>query len=553
MLKPICAGDNSRNFLPPSYYCYMTHTFLLLKRSHNTLSITFVTANRTTPTHNMASSPWSSRMLVTPHLENPSTLTVFRHQLPPTPTQDALDIATASQLTAATIAHLKSVSARGYRELSKRNNIAYFITSPISTLTFYCFVAFLTFHTKTVTLCTAYALGLAIFLVMVVETYNTIHTMPMSLEFTLERICTVGTYILYMTSPSGLILSSFGMASGSDLGHAYSPGADYMQNEDNAARKQQHRNERSTSKTKVKPYNDLSPEGHYELKADENKKEQQDSTMQYVSDTTSQHNTSKFQPAAYKTLTPDLNIAQEPSMQTAEIYFSPQTPQIQPGESTFQMTLRTSMHRNKRLRRTRSRMSTSVTECLSEHSYFKQRFPITIYSENETSAQKSGMSTPDGNESSTSTPESDFQADLLRMMLGSPACGKRRRRRTRITTCCSEDDSSEKNSGTSTPDSEYSTTSESNFQAELLRMMLGSPARGKRRKGRRSAPSMVDFFGFSNHESEFQTKFREALCPEGSSKRRIGAPGRRSGSEESDFQAELRGMMGLGERGSGMS
>ena len=84
-------------------------------------------------------------------------------------------------------------------------------------------------------------------------------------------------------------------------------------------------------------------------------------------------------------------------------------------------------------------------------------------------------------------------------------------------------------------------------------MMLGSPACGKRRKGRRSAPSIVDFFEFASQESEFQTKFREAVWPEGSTKRRIGTPGRGSGSEESDFQAEVRAMMGLGGRGSGMS
>ena len=124
----------------------MTYASLLLKRPHNSLSNTFVTANMTSLTHNIASSTWFSRILVTSHLEGFSILSIFRHQLLPIPIYDPLDTATAPQLFVATIIHFKSVSSDIYRELFKLNNIVDFIVSPFSTLTFYYFVALLAFY-----------------------------------------------------------------------------------------------------------------------------------------------------------------------------------------------------------------------------------------------------------------------------------------------------------------------------------------------------------------------------------------------------------------------
>ncbi len=440
----------------------------------------------TSSTHNMASSTLTSRMLVTSHLEDSSGLFSFRHQLPPTPTHDLFYTAAAPQLIVATIIHLKKVSAHGYRQFFMYNNITDLIISPFSTLTFYCFVALLAFHTKTVTLYTAYALGLAISLVMILETYNTIYAMTRRLEFTMERIRTIAPDLFCATGPLGLVVFSYGLSPGSGLGYEYSPGADYLQQEDNAAREQQPRKERSTSETKVQLYNDLFPEDDYALKADNSTKGQQDNSIRYVLNATLQHESSKARPALYKHVTPDLNTGQEPNMKTAEDKLSPKTPELQPRESTFQMTLRKSMHRSKRPRKTRSRTSISVKECSGEESYLKEGFRMTVRLEEGASGESSGTSTPN---SEGSTPESDFQAGL-RMMFGS-ACGKRRR--------------------------------------------------GKR--GSKSGPSTIEYECWSQ-ESEFQTKFRNAVWPGVSSQRRTGTPGSEPSSEESDFQAEFRAMMG---------
>ena len=438
----------------------------------------------------MASSTLSSRMLVMPHPEHSSGLSIFRHQLLPTPTHDLLDTATAPQLIVTTIIQLISVSAHGYRQLVKQNNIADLITSPFSTLTFYCFVALLAFHTKTVTLYTAYALGLAISLVMILETYNTIYAMMKRLEFTLERSRTIAAYLSCVTGPLGLVVFSSGMGLGSGLGYDYLPGVDCMQREDNAAREQQHRKERSTSEAKVQPYNDLFSEDHYALKADRNTERQQDRTVPYVLDATLQHESSKAQPATYKNVNSNLSTGQEPNMRTAEDNLSSKTPEVQPRESTFQMTLRESMHRSKRHRRTRSHMRLSVKECSSEDSHLKEGFHMTVWLEDAASGESSGTSTPD---SEASTPESDFQAGL-RMMFGS-ACGKRRR--------------------------------------------------GKR--GSKSGPSRIES-GYSSQESEFQAKFRKAVWPGISIKERTGTPGSGTSGKESKFQAEFRAMMGLNGR-----
>ena len=359
--------------------------------------------------------------------------------------------------------------------------------SPFFALTFYCLVAFLAFHTKIVTLCTACALGLAIFLVMILETYNTIYAMMMRLEFTLERITTIATYLFCAAGPLGLLVFSYGKGLDSGLSYGCLLRVDCMQKEDNAAREQQHRKERSTSEIKVQPYNDLIPEDHYALKADKNTEKQQDDTILYVSDPTLQNKSSKAQPATYKNVTPDLNTGQEPKMKTAEDYLFSKATEVQPRESTFQMTLRKAMHRSKRPRRTRPHMSISVKECSNEESYLKEGFRMTVWSEDEASGENSGTSTPD---SEGSTLESDFQAGL-RMMLGS-ACRKRRRGR----------------------------------------------------KGKRSGPSTLEY-ECSSQESEFQTKFREAVWPEVSSKRRTSTPGSETSSGESDFQAEFRAVMGL--------
>ena len=400
----------------------------------------------------MASSTLSSRLLTRPHLEGPFGLSVYPHQLLPTPTHDIFGTAATPRLIVATIIHLKSVSARGY---FKPDHITNLITSPLSTLTFYCFMAFMAFHDKTVTLDTASVLGLAISLVMIFKSYNTIHAIMMRLEFTLEHIRIVGTYLLWATGPLGLVIFPSEMAPDSGPNQEHSPGVDYTQKVDNAARKQQHSKEPSTSKTKVQLYNDLSPKRHYAPKADENTKKQQDSTIPDV--------LSNAQPTTYKNISLDLNTVQEPNMKTAEIYLPPQTPAIQPKESTFQTTLRESMHRSGRPRRMRSRVSTPVKEYSSEDSYFKQGFRMTVCSEDESSAQNSGTSTPDS-EGSTSTTESDFQTDLLRMMLCTPY--------------------------------------------------------RKRSRGRRSGPSIFDENEYPAHESAFQMKFREAVWPGGRSKKR---------------------------------
>ena len=440
----------------------------------------------TSSTHNMASSRLSSRTLVTLHLEESYGLSTSRHQLLPTPTHDLLDTAPAPQLILTTIFHLKTAAAHGYRQLLKRANIANVIISPFSTLTLCCFVALLALHTKTVTFCPAYALGLSISVLMFLETYNTIYAMMMGLEFTLERIRTIAADLFCATGPLSLVVFSFGMSPGSGLGYEYSPGVDCMQEEDNAARKQQHRKERSTSETKVQLYNDLFPKDHYALKADRNTKGQQDNTVPFVLDATLQHESSKAQPATYKNFTSDLNSGQESNMEKAEDYLFPKTPELRSRESTFQMSLRKSMRRSKRPRRTRTRMSISKKECSSEDSCLKEGFRMTVRLEEETSGENSGRSTPD---SEGSNPESDFQAGL-RMMLGS-ACGKRRRGR----------------------------------------------------RGIKPGPSTIES-ECSSQESEFQAKFREAVWPGVSSKRRTGTPGSETSSEQSGFQAEFRAMMG---------
>ena len=424
-----------------------------------------MTANTTTSTHNMASSTLSSRLLTITHLEDLSGLSVYRHQLLPTPTHDILDTAATPQLVATTVKHLKIVSARGY---FKPDNIGNPITSPLSTLSFYCFMAFMAFLTKTVTLGTAYVLGLAISLVTIFGTYNTILAMI------------IGTYLPYTSGPSILLISSFDMCPDSDLDHEYSPEVDSSQKNNNATRKHQYRKDRSTSKTKERLYNDLSPEDHCTLKEDETAKRQQENTITYVLDAP-QHKSSRPQPTTYETLTPDLNTGQEPHVKKVEVYPPPQLPAIQPSESTFQMSLRNSMHRSKRPRRTRSGLSTSVQEYSSEDPYFKEEFQMTVCSDAESSIQYSGTSTPDS-ECSTSTTESDFQAGL-RMMLCSP-----------------------------------------------------SPIRRRNRKGRRCGPSIVPFCESSTQESEFQTQFREAVWPAGSStrRRRSGTPGRETGSESEE-------------------
>ena len=398
-----------------------------------------------------------------------------------------MDTAIAPQLIFATFIRLKSVSAHGYRQLFKKNNIADLIISRLSTLTFYCFVALLASHTKTVTLYTAYALGLAISFVMILETYSTIYVIMKRLESTLERIRTIAAYLFCATGPLGPVVFPFGMIPGFDLGHEYSLRADYMQQEeDKAAREQQHRKERATSETKVQLYNDLFPENQYALKSDKTTNRRQENIIPYVLTATLQHESFKAHPATYKAVTPDLNTGQESSMKTGGDYFSPTAPEMQPRESTFQMTLRKSMHRSKRPR-TRSRMSNSVKECSSEDSNLKEGFRMTVWLENEASGDNSGTSTPD---SESSTPESDFQAGL-RMMFRSVS-GKTRRRR----------------------------------------------------RGRKSGPSIIES-ECSSQESEFQTKFREAVWPRSSNKRRTGTPGRETSSEESDFQANFRAMMGL--------
>ena len=466
----------------------MTYTSLLLKRPHNSLSNTFVTANMTSLTHNIASSTWFSRMLVTAHFECFSGLSTLRHQVLPTPTYDLLDTTTAPQLLVATIIRFKSVSSDGYRELFKLNNIVDFIVSPFSTLTFYYFVALLAFYTKTVTLYTAYALAFAISLGMILETYNTIYALLKRIAFTSERVRPNAAYLFCATGPLGLVVFSFGMGPGSGHGYEYSPGVDCMRKEDNATKDQQHREERSASETKVRLYNDLFREDHHALKADENIRRQQDNAIRYVLDTTPRHESSKAQPATYKSLTPGLNTGQESDMKTAKNHLSLTTPEIHSRESPFQMTLRKSMHRRKEPRRTRSRMSIPVKECSSEDSRLKEGFRVTVWSEDAASGEISGMSTP---ESECSTPESEFQAGL-RMMFGS-ACGKGRRGR----------------------------------------------------RGSKTGPSIAKS-EYSSQESEFQTKFRKAVWPRTSSKRRTGASRSEISSEESDFQAEFRAMMGLG-------
>ena len=463
---------------------------MLLKRPHNTLSNTFVTANMTSLTQNMASSTWLSRMLVTPHFENFSGLSILRQELLPTTKYDLLDIVLAPHLTFATIIHLKSVSAHGYRQVFKHNNIADLIVSPFSTLTFYCFVAFLAFHTRTVTLCTAYALGLAISLVTFLETYNTVYAMMQRSEFIWERIRTVAAYLVCTTGPLGLVIFSFRIGPASGLGYESSPGVDWVQEEEDAAREQQHRKERTTSETKVQLHNDIFPEDHYALKADESTKMQQDKTIPYVLNATLQHASSKAQTATYKNVTPDLETGQEPNMKTAENHWSLTTPEVQPRESMFQKTLRRSMHRSERPRRTRSSMSISFQECSNEESHLSEGFRMTVWLEDETGEESSGSSTPD---SEGSTPKSDFQAGL--------------------------------------------------------RMMFGS-AYGRRRRGTRGSKSGPSSIGneWSSQESEFQTRFREAVWPRTSSKRRTGTPGSETSGEESEFQAEFRAMMGLDAR-----
>ena len=450
-----------------------------------------MTANMTSLTQNMASSTWSSRMLVTPHLEEFSGLSALLHQLLPTPKHDLWNTITAPQLTFATITYLKSVSAHGYRQVFKHNNIADLIVSPFPTLTFYCFVTFLAFHTRTVTFCTVYALGLAISFVTFLETHNTISAIMQRSEFIWERIRTVATYLVYSTGPLGLVIFFSRISPDSSMGYDFLlGGVDCVHEEDDAARGQQYRKERTTLERKVQLHNDLFPEDHYALKADESARTQQDKTIPYVLNATLQHESSKAQPATYKSITPDLKIGQKPNMKTAENHWSPVTPEVQPRESTFPMTLGKSMHRSKRPRRTSSSMSISFQQCPNEDSPLSEGFRMTVWSEDEPSRESSGMNTPDRE---GSIPESDFQAGL-RMMFGS-GCGKRRR-------------------GT---------------------------------RGSESGPSSIGS-ECSSQESEFQARFREAVWPRKSSKRRIGTPGRESSSEESKFQAEFRAIMGWGVR-----
>ena len=399
----------------------------------------------------MASSG-SLGMLVTPHPENPSRLTVFRPQMPSTPTYDLLDTATA-QIVVATNFHMKSLSARGYRQSFKRNNITNLIASSISTLSFYCFVASLAFPAKPGTLCIAYELGLSISLVMILETYNTIHAMMTGLGSTMERIRIVDSYLLCATNTLGLFDFCFGTASVSALGNIYSPRVSPRPKGDNAATKIQYRKERSESKTKVQLHNHPSPENHYTLNEDENTRSQQSNTIPYVLNPPLQHPSFKLHPPTYNHPTPNLNIRQKPIMQPDSNSFPPQTPEvISPNESTFQMSLRTSMHRSKKLRKPSSERS-------SEDSYFNEAFRLTSCSESESSAENSLPGSPDS-EISTSTTESDFQSDLrMSMMLASP-----------------------------------------------------SPIRRKDRKGRRSDPSVGES---ENRESEFQIRFREAVWPAG--------------------------------------
>ena len=327
-------------------------------------------------------------------------------------------------------------------------------------------------------------------LVKFLGTYNTIYTMLQRSEFIWERIRTFAACLIYTTGTLGLVICSFKTGPGSSLGFGSSPGVDSVQKEDDAARVQQHRKERITSETKVQLHNDLFPEDHYALKADESTKMQQDKPIPYVLNATLQHESFKAQPTTYRNGTPDLKTGQEPNMKTAENHWSPMTPEVQPRESTLQMTPRKSMHRSKRPRQTSSSMSISFKECSNEESHLSEGFRMTVWSEDEPRGKSSGMNTPD---SEGSTPESDFQAGL-RMMFGS-ACGKRRRG-TRVS---------------------------------------------------KSGPSSIGS-ECSSQESGFQTRFREAVWPRKSSKRRIGTPGRETSSEESEFQAEFRVIMGWGVR-----
>ena len=464
---------------------------MLLKCPHKTLSNMFVTANMTSLTQNMASSTWSARMLVTPHFEDFSGLSILRHQLLPVPKHGLLEAVTAPQLTSATITYLKNVSAHGYRQVFKHNIIANLIVSPFSTLTFYSSIAFLAFHTKTVTLCTAYALGLIIIFLKFLDTYNTIYTMLQRSEFIWERIRTVAAYLNCTSGPFGLVIWSFKISPSSGLGYGSSPGGvDCVHKEDDAAREQQHRKERTTLETKVQLHNYLFREDHYALKADERTKMQQENPTLYVLNTALQHESSNAQPATYKNFTPDLRTGQESNMETAKDDLSSKSPGVQPRESMLQMTLRKSMHRSKRPRSTRSSMSITFQECSNEDSHLKEGFRMTVWSEDETSGEILGSSTPD---SEGSTPESDIQAGL-RIMFDS-ACGKRRR---------------------------------------------------GMRAGRSGPPRIGS--ECSIQESEFQMDFRKAVWPRTSSRRRTGTPRSETLGEESDFQAEFRAIMGWGVR-----
>ena len=429
----------------------------------------------------MASSTLLLRLLVGPYLETNSRLSVCR-QLLPIQTHDLLATAIAPQSIAAIIDHLKNVSARGYRRIFKRGNTD-LIASPFSTMTFYCLVAFLSFHAKTVTLYTAHQLGFAVSFVTLLETYDTIHAMMMRSEFTSERIRTVDTHLLCASGPQDLLIPSFGMVPDSDLHHEYFPRMDYV-HEDNAAREKQHKKERSTSNIKLKQHNPFSPEDLSALKADDHTKRQQDNTIPYVLNTAPQHKSSKTQHITHKSLPPELNIDQEPNMKPAEVYLYPQTTEeMQPCESTFQQTLRNSMLRSSRPRRTRSsRTRTSANEYSTSDSYFNPRFRIPVYSDHESNTRSFGTSTPN-------SPSKSFTSTL---------------------------------------------ESESDFQAALrLRMMFGSAFSRKRGGSRGSGGS-----GCSNQESEFQIKFREAVWPGGCSKRGAGMLGSETWSEKSASQAE---------------
>ena len=383
-----------------------------------------------------------------------------------------------------------SVSVHEYRGVFKHKNPGNLIVSPFSTLTFHCFVTFLAFHTRTVRLCTAYALGLAISFVTFLETYETIYAMMRRLDFKWERIRTVAAYLVCTAVPLGLVIFTLRIGPGSGLGYESSPGMNYVQKEDDAARGQQHRKERTTSETKVQLHSDLFPENHHALKAYESTKMQQDKPIPYVLNTSLQHESSKAQPATHKNENPGLKTGQEPNMKTAKHDFSTKSPDMQPMESIFQMTLRESMHRSKRPSRTSSSMSISFQNCPNEDSHLKEGFRMIVWSEDETGRESPGSSTPD---SEGSTPEPAFQAGL-RMMFGS-ACEKRRR--------------------------------------------------GSRRS--KSGPYTIKSECLSQ-ESEFQTSFREVIWPRTSSKRRTGTPGSETSSEESEFQAEFRVMMGLDAR-----